>query len=293
MKKLIVILGPTASGKTELAIKLARKFNGEIVSADSRQVYRDLDIGTAKPTKKEQREVLHRLIDIKNPNQPYSVSQYKQDAIGAINKIIQRNKIPFLVGGTGLYIKAVVDNLYIPKVKPDLKLRRRLEVIIENKGLKNLYEDLVKIDPEAAYIVDPQNPRRIIRALEVAFKTKKPFSQQRKKGRPLFKVLQIGLPPNKERIEKRVEEMVKAGLVKEVKNLIRKFDKNLATFDAIGYRETINYLEKKTSLPEAVEKIKKNTWHFARRQMTWFKKDQRIHWVKNQKEAEKLIKQFL
>lgn len=293
MKKLIVILGPTASGKTELAIKLARKFNGEIVSADSRQVYRDLDIGTAKPTKKEQREVLHRLIDIKNPNQPYSVSQYKQDAIGAINKIIQRNKIPFLVGGTGLYIKAVVDNLYIPKVKPDLKLRRRLEVIIENKGLKNLYEDLVKIDPEAAYIVDPQNPRRIIRALEVAFKTKKPFSQQRKKGRPLFEVLQIGLPPNKERIEKRVEEMVKAGLVKEVKNLIRKFDKNLATFDAIGYRETINYLEKKTSLPEAVEKIKKNTWHFARHQMTWFKKDPRIHWVKTKKEAEKLIKQFL
>jgi tRNA dimethylallyltransferase len=297
MKKLIVIVGPTASGKTKLALKLAKKFSGEIVSADSRQVYRDLDIGTAKPTKKETTSVKHHLIDIKNPDQNYTVWQFKKDAVAAIDKIIKKDKTAFLVGGSGLYIKAVVDNLDIPKVEPDLKLRRRLEVIIENEGLGNLYAKLVKIDPESAYIVDPQNPRRVIRALEVAIKTKRPFSRQYKKRKPLFEALQIGLNPGreklKEKIEKRADEMLKKGLVKEVENLVKSYDKNLPVFDAIGYREVINYFDKKISLAEAVEKIKKNTWHFAKRQMVWFKKDKRIHWIKNQKQAEKLIKNFL
>lgn len=297
MRKLIVILGSTASGKTDLALQLAKKFKGEIVSADSRQVYRGLDIGTAKPTKTMMRDVRHHLVDIKNPRQTYTLWQYKKDALQKIKELIKRGKIPFLVGGTGLYIKAVVDNLDIPQVKPDWKLRKRLELKIRTKGLKELYEDLVKIDPEAAYIVDPQNPRRVIRALEVAIKTNKPFSRQYKKRKPLFDVLQIGLNPDKEKlkekIEKRADKMLKEGLLLEVKNLIVKYDKNLPVFDAIGYREIISYLDEKTSLPEAIEKIKKNTWRFARRQMTWFKKDQRIHWIKNSKEAESLIKKFL
>jgi len=296
-RKLIVILGPTASGKSELGLKLAKKFNGEIISADSRQIYRKMDIGTSKPTKKERKIIKHYLIDIKKPNQLYTVWEYKRNAIEAINQTIKRDKVPFLVGGTGLYIKAIVDNLEIPKVKPDWKLRKSLELKIKTRGLKSLYDELIKIDPEAAYIVDSQNPRRIIRALEIAIKTKKPFSQQRKKGKSLFDSLEIGLSVSeeklKEKIEKRVAKMVKIDLVKEVKNLIEIYDKNLSTFDAIGYREIIDYLNKKISLAEAIEKIKKNTWHFAKRQMTWFKKDQRIIWVKSQKEAEKLVKEFL
>lgn len=295
--KLIVILGPTASGKSELGLKLAKKFNGEIVSADSRQIYRGMDIGTAKPTKKERKIIKHYLIDIKKPNQLYTVGEYKRDAIRAINQIIKRDKVPFLVGGTGLYIKAIVDNLEIPKVKPDWKLRKRLESKIKTRGLKSLYGELIKIDPEAAYIVDSKNPRRIIRALEIAIKTKKPFSQQREKGESLFDILEIGLsiPEGrlKEKIEKRVNKMIKMGLVKEVNGLIKTYNKNLSTFDAIGYREIINYLNNKISSAEVTEKIKKNTWHFAKRQMTWWKSDQRVRWVKSQKEAERLVKEFL
>jgi len=297
LKKLIVILGPTASGKSEMAIKLAKKNNGEIVSADSRQIYRGLDIGTAKPAQKEREIIKHYLIDIKKPNQLYTVWEYKRNAIEAINQIIKNGKVPFLVGGTGLYVKAIVDNLEIPKVKPDWRLRKSLELKIKTRGLKSLYNELIKIDPEAAYIVDSQNPRRIIRAMEVAIKTRKPFSQQRKKGKYLFDILEIGLSLDKEKlkenIEKRVDKMMKMGLVKEVKNLIKIYDKNLPTFDAIGYREIIDYLNKKISLTEAIKEIKKNTWHFAKRQMTWFKRDRRINWIKNYKEAEKLVKRFL
>ncbi|TSC74914.1 MAG: tRNA dimethylallyltransferase [Parcubacteria group bacterium Gr01-1014_30] len=297
MKKLVVVLGPTASGKTELALKLAKRFRGEVVSADSRQIYRGMNIGTAKPKKAEGEAVKHHLVDIKNPNQLYTVWQYKRDAVKKINEILTRGKTPLLVGGTGLYIKAVIDNLAIPRAKPDKKLRKLLEAKIKKSGLKSVYEELVKVDPEAAYIVDPQNPRRVIRALEVAIKTKRPFSKQRKKGRPLFDSLQIGLNLKqnelKDRIEERVDNMVEAGLLKEVKGLVKLYDKNLPAFDAIGYRETIDHLQGKSSLKRTAEEIKKNTWRFAKRQMTWFKRDKRINWVKNQKEAEKLVRSFL
>lgn len=234
---------------------------------------------------------------LKNQISSILVWEYKRSAIEAINQIIKKDKIPFLVGGTGLYLKAVVENLEIPKVKPDWKLRKSLELKIKTRGLKSLYDELIKIDPEAAYIVDSQNPRRIIRAMEIAIKTKKPFSQQRKKGKSLFDSLEIGLSVSeeklKEKIKRRVDKMMKIGLIKEVKNLIKIYDKNLPAFDTIGYREIIDYLNKKISLAEAIEKIKKNTWHFAKRQMTWFKKDKRIIWVKNRQEAEKLVKKFL
>jgi len=296
-----------------LAIKIAKKFNGEIVSADSRQVYRGMDIGTAKLMKKDMATVTHYLIDIKNPDEHYTAAEYKKDAIKAINEILKKRKLPILVGGTGLYVKAVIDNLEIPRVKPDLKLRQNLELRIKNYGLKSVYDELINLDPEAAYIVDPKNPRRIIRALEIAIKTKKPFSAQRKAGKLLFDFLEIGINiPRKELnncINERVDLMIKNGLIEEVKNLIKKYSAESQSFDAIGYREIIECIknkkcgyssDRKTSytfnrnIPEEIKNlIKKNTINYAERQITWFKKDKRINWIADQKQAETLIKKFL
>ncbi len=295
--KLIVILGPTASGKTSLSIKLAKKYNGEVVSADSRQVYKGMDIGTAKSSKKEQDKVSHWLLDIKKPNQNYTVAEYKNDAVKKINQILKRNKLPILVGGTGLYIKAVAENLDIPKVKANPFLRAKIEKEIEKYGLDYAFKKLIKLDPESAYIVDPKNPRRVIRALEVTLLTKKPFSEQRKPGNPIFDVLEIGISVPKEKLQKRinqrVDEMIEKGLVKEVKSLIKKYGPDQQAFDAIGYREIIEYLNNKTTLEQATKIMKTNTSHYAKRQMTWFKRDKRIYWIKNRKEAEHHIDKFL
>lgn len=292
--KLIVILGATASGKTDLAIKLAKKYNGEVVSADSRQIYRGMDIGTAKPL--NFKGIPHYMLNIKNPDQPYTVAEFKEDAVKIIKDIQARGKLPILCGGTGLYIKAVVENLDIPKIEADPVLRDKIEKEIKEKGLDFVFNKLVELDPEAAYIVDPKNPRRVVRALEITLLTNRPFSAQRKTGTPLFDVLEIGISvPNeklKERINLRVDAMIKDGLVKEVKNLVSQYGDQQA-FDAIGYREIIEYLDKKITLEKAVELIKTNTWHFAKRQMTWFKTDKKIHWLSTHKEAEKLVSEFL
>ena len=309
--KVIVIVGPTASGKTALSLKLAKKYNAEIISADSRQVYRGMDIGTAKaPISSAIRRgrrvetkssvissgIPHHLVDIKYPNQDYSLGQFKKDALKAMRDITNRGKIPMLVGGTGLYISAMVNNLDIPAIKPNKHLRKKLEKMIRRHGTYYGFGKLTALDPEAAYIVDPRNSRRIIRALEIALISKKPFSTARKKGPPLFDFLILGLdmPPEKlkNRIGKRVETMVRAGLVKEVKKLIKKYGKRRVPFDAIGYREIIDYLDKKITLREAIEQIKRNTWRFARRQMTWFRRLP-VTWIKKQKHAEKAIAKFL
>lgn len=287
--KIIVILGPTASGKSELAVKIAKKIGGEIISADSRQIYRGMDIGTAKPTKKEIAGIKHHLIDIKNPDENYTVAEYKRDAVNAIEKVLRKGRIPILVGGTGLYIQAMVDNLEIPEVKPNLKLRKKIEGEIKRRGLAYVFKKLVKLDPEAAYVVDPKNPRRIVRALEVAILTGKPFTGQRKKGKPLFEFLQIGIKiPDKilqKRIEARTKMMIRQSLVSEVKKLIKKYGKKQRAFDAIGYREIIDYLDAKTTLPEAVQLINTNTHRFVKRQMTWFKRDKRIKWLRAHEES--------
>jgi len=331
----MAIVGPTASGKSDLAIKIAKKFNGEIVSADSRQIYRGMDIGTAKYRPNNQRiktnskrifgknsvkfdsyssEVRHHLIDIKNPDEDYTAADYKRDALRVIRDILRRNKLPILVGGTGLYVRAIIQNLTIPRVKADPKLRQKLEEEMAHGGLASLFKKLIALDPEAAYIVDPKNPRRVIRALEIAIKTGKPFSAQRNKGQRLFDTLQIGIKmaPEKlkENISRRVDEMMTAGLILEVGGLIKKYGAKQKAFDAIGYREIINYLRnadqrrksqrqsasnprESASLNEAINLIKKNTWQYARRQMTWFKKDKTIEWVKNEKQAATLVKKFL
>lgn len=314
--KLLVILGPTASGKTALAIKIAKKlalskiegFNGaEVVSADSRQIYRGMDIGTAKPklnpptggrdSKLEIQGIIHHLVDIKNPNESYTVAEFKDDAVKIIKDIQARRKLPILCGGTGLYIDAIVKNLDIPRVPPNPGLRKKMEKELKKRGVGFLYKKLVKLDPEAAYIIDPQNSRRIIRALEVMLATKKPFTSQRRRGKALFKTLQIGVSKDREKlnkiVDKRVDRMIKNGLVREVKNLIKKYPKNLPAFDAIGYREIIRYLDKKISLNEAIAEIKKNTRRFAKRQMSWFRRDKSIEWAKNQKNTESLVRKFL
>jgi len=292
-KKLIVILGPTASGKSSLAVRLAKKFNGEIVSADSRQIYKGMDIGSAKITPKEMAGIPHHLIDIVRPDQDFTLAQYKRRAVKIIKDIQRRGRIPFLVGGTGLYIQAVVDNLKIPSVGPDKKLRQKLE----KKTNQELFNQLQKLDPSTAQKIDQNNQRRLVRALEVCLLTKKPFSEQRKKGRPMFDALQIGLKVGLDEIKKgitgRTEKMFEAGLVKEVGKLLERYSANLPAMSGIGYKEIIFYLDKKTTLEKTRELISLHTLQYARRQMTWFKRDKRIHWVKNYSQAVKLLSQHL
>lgn len=298
--KLIVILGPTASGKTNLAIKLAKEFNGEIVSADSRQVYREMNIGTDKiaPDKKSSpimtvNGVPHYLINVVNPNDEFNLAKYKQLAIKKIKDIQKRGKIPFLVGGTGLYIQTVVDNLQIPKTKPNKKERNKLEKMTNQE----LFKRFKKLDPIGAVSIDANNKRRLVRALEVCLITKKPFSQQKRKGKPLFNVLQIGIKPDKEKLEKKInqraDKMLKVGLIEEIKKLIKKYGYGLISMDSIGYQEIIPYLQKKITLEQAKELIKIHTRQYAKRQITWFKRDKRIKWIENHSQAKKLIGNFL
>ena len=295
--KIIAIVGPTASGKTSLSIALAKKYNGEIVSADSRQIYRGMDIGTAKPPISERENISHYLLDIKNPDEDYTASDYKHDSVAAIEDILKRNKLPILVGGTGLYIDTVIDNLDIPKIKADPELRASIEKDIAENGLTAVFKKLVDLDPEAAYIVDPKNPRRVVRALEVAILTGEPFTAQRKKSEPLFDALKIGINPPSEilhdRINLRIDLMVQDGLVAEVEALVKKYGKTCAAFDAIGYREIIDYLDGRASLEQAMDIMKHNTWHYAKRQMTWFRKDKRIQWVIKKEEATRIVEKFL
>jgi len=311
--KLLAIVGPTASGKTALAIELVKRFGGEIISADSRQIYRGMDIGTAKAVfaKRSRRNnakireplleivsgVPHYLVDVRDVDQDYTVAEYKRDAIRAIRSILRRGKLPILVGGTGLYVRAVVDNLTIPHVRADAKLREKLEREKSAKGLDYLFRRLVALDPEAANVVDPKNPRRVIRALEVALATGKPFTAQRTKGTQLFDVLQLGITLPKEAlcygIAARIDEMFAGGLVDEVKKLVKKYGANRKAFDAIGYREVIAYLNGNISKTECAELMKRNTWHYAKRQLTWFKKDKSIRWIKKSAGALQLVSQFL
>ncbi len=274
--RLLVILGPTASGKTDLAIKLAKQFNGEIVSADSRQIYKGMDIGTAKT--KDFKGIPHHLIDILTPDQEFNAALFRQEAIKKIDEIIERGKLPILAGGTGLYIKAVVDNLDFPSVKADEKLRKRLE----KKSVEQLFAIYKKLDKEGAEKIDRNNKRRLIRAIEVSRLLKEPFFKERK-GEKLYDVLQIGIKLSKkeieQRIRKRVDKMIRDGLEKEARKLYKKYGFNVPSLQTMGYREWQGYFDKTESLESTIEKIKKNTIKFAKRQMTWFKRDKSIKWV--------------
>lgn len=297
LPKAIAIIGPTASGKTALAVALAEEFDGEIISADSRQIYRGMDIGTAKPTAQEMRAIPHHLIDIKDPNEEYTAAEYKRDAIAAMREIISRGKLPIIAGGTGLYVSTVIHNFDIPHVEPNPALRKQLEDEIVLKGPGEAFKKLVSLDPEAAYIVDPKNPRRIVRALEVALATGKPFTASRLKNNPLFRTCMIGLAPDaatlRARIDRRVDQMMADGLLHEVKQLVLRYGASCKPLDAIGYRELMSNLEGRSTLSDAIALIKTDTRQYARRQMQWFKKEPNVHWIKTPAEARSIAHAFL
>ncbi len=304
---LIVILGPTASGKTELALRLAKKFSGFIISADSRQIYQGMDIGTSKPDGKFKKikgekiffvqDIPHFMIDIIPPDQEFTLADYQQEVFKLLNsnyQLLSTNyQLPFLVGGTGLYISAIVDNYQLPQGKIDKKLRENLN----KQTNKELLEKLKQLDPSTYMVIDKNNKRRLVRALEYVITNKQSFARAQKKGSPLFNALQLGIKIDREklyqRIDRRVHKMIKAGLIDEVKKLLKKYPPDLPAFDSIGYREIIDYLEGKIDLEQTIKLIQQNTRRYAKRQLTWFKRDSRIHWIENTHQAEKLIKEFI
>ena len=301
---LIVILGPTAVGKTALSLDLAMKFNGEIISADSRLFYRGMDIGTAKPTKEEMVVIPHHLIDVANPEDRWSLGKFKQSATEIIDDIHQRGRIPFLVGGTGQFIRAITQGWVIPELKADEQMRDVLTKWVEDEiGPEGLYQRLTVVDPLAAENILPGNVRRTIRAFEVIFKTGRRFSALRQREKVPYRILQIGLNRPREeldlRIEERVDDMIERGFLEEVRTLLKQgISREMPSMSALGYQQLSAYLEGEVSFEEAVEQIKKITKKFYRRQMTWFKlNDKEIHWFEVDEDTggkvEKLIDQFI
>jgi tRNA dimethylallyltransferase len=281
---LLVIVGPTATGKSALAIALALRLRGEIVSADSRQLYQGMDIGTAKPTPEERALVPHHLLDSITPDTTYTLTQYQADAQAAIADIHARGHLPLLVGGTGLYVRAVVDNLAIPEVPPQWELRRELEAQAAREGAAALHARLAALDPASAARIDPANARRVIRALEVCLVTGQPFSALQGARPSPYRPLLLGLTCERarlyERADRRVEAMLAAGLVEEVRALVaRGYGWRLPAMTSLGYGEIGAYLRGETSLEEAVARLKFNTHSYIRRQYSWFRPDARIRWL--------------
>ena len=284
MNRLVAIVGPTGVGKSHLALRLAQALEGEIVGADSRQVYRYMDIGTSKPTKEELSLVPHHLIDIVNPDEDFSLAQYQQLAYRAIEDIHERHKLPLLVGGSGLYVWAVLGGWRIPRVAPNLEFRHSLEEKVARVGKEELYHELAMVDPVAAQRIDPRNVRRTIRALEVYKGAKIPFSRLQVKATPLFDTLIIGLTADRaelySRIDFRVDEMIEQGLVDEVKGLMnRGYSFNLAAMSGIGYKQIGMFLRGELNLADAIQQIKFETHRLVRHQYSWVRlKDDRIKW---------------
>lgn len=291
--KLIVILGPTASGKSALAIKLARLFNGEIISADSRQVYKGLDIGSGKITKKEMQGIPHHLLDVANPKRRFTVAQYQKLALKAVLRIQKQGKLAFLVGGTGFYIQSIVDGIIIPEVPPNLKLRAQLE----KKSTQQLFEMLKKLDPARAATIDAKNPRRLVRAIEINLGTGKPVPKLSREALAKWDVLQIGIKKSPEELKKLIAERLKkrtTGMIAEVKKL-HADGLSFKRLEELGleYRFVAQYIQNKLTRQEMVEKIQKESEQFTKRQMTWFKRDKKIHWVKTAQQARLLIDKFM
>ncbi len=300
--KIIVVLGPTASGKSDLGIGIARKFGGEIISADSRQVYRGMDIGTGKVTKKEQRLAKHHLLDVFNPKKVFTVSDFQKLGAKIIEDIQDRNRVPVVVGGTGFYIDALLKGFSLPEVPPDKKLRAELA----EQSAEQLFARLKKLDPSRAENIDPKNKRRLIRALEIIKATGRPVLKLNHESRSMnYDILWLGLRPKnlEKRIETRLDKRLRAGMVKEVKRLIEKgvSKKRLRDF-GLEYRQISEYLasekfkvksEKNFRKSEYHEKLLRDIIKYSKRQMTWFKKNEDIIWVKNLKEAEKITRKFL
>ena len=283
-RALLVIVGPTAVGKTALSLRLAGHFDGEIVSADSRLFYRGMDIGTAKPTPTERARVPHHLIDIAAPDETVGLAEFQEMAYRAIEDIQSRGRLPLLVGGTGQYVRAVVEGWRIPRVPPDPALRAELEERAGREGPATLHEHLARLDPVAAARIDPRNVRRVIRALEVCLRTGRPISEQQGKEPPPYRILQIGLTlPRAQlyaRADRRVEAMFAAGLVDEVRRLVAAgYDWSLPAMSGLGYIQFRPYFAGEATLDEVEQEIKRATRRFIRQQYNWFRLgDPRIHW---------------
>ena len=280
----LALVGPTATGKTALALALAGPLGAEVVSADSRMVYRWMDVGTAKPSEAERAGVPHHLLDVVDPDEPYSVALYQQQALAAIARIHRRGRLPLLVGGTGLYVRAVCDGLRIPAVPPDEPFRRDLEARAAREGWESLQAELARVDPEGAARIDPRNVRRVIRALEVQRATGVPFSAWQVRRPPGFRTLYVGLDLPRDRlyarIDARVLEQVAGGLPEEVRSLVgRGYDSGSTAMSGFGYREMAAHLRGEYGLGEAVARYQQATRNYARRQLSWFRPDGRIRWL--------------
>jgi len=291
--KLVVVIGPNASGKSELAVIIAKTCNGEVVSADSRQVYKGMDIGSGKIKKKEMAGIAHHLLDVASPKSVFTVTRYRKLALATIAKIQKFKKTPILCGGTGFYIQSIVDGIVIPEVKPDWKLRKTLE----KKSTAELFAMLKKIDPKRAENIESKNSRRLVRAIEIVKTTKKPVPALKKHPLP-YEILILGIKKNektlKKLIEERAEKRIKAGMIAEIKKL-KASGLSWQKLESFGleYRICARFLQKKINREQMIEAIKKEDWQYAKRQMMWFKRDARIHWIKTPAQALKLAKNYL
>lgn len=280
-KPLLVVCGPTASGKTALSLKLAEDFNGEIVSADSCQVYRKMDIGTDKVGVDIRKKIKHHLIDVRDPDQSFTMSDFKREATHAINEILMKGKLPIICGGTGLYISSIVENYDLPVAPPNLKIREELQKEYEKGGNLHLYNMLVELDPATAAKIHPNNVRYVGRALEVVMQS---GPREARKGKPIYQVFKMAVDwPREvlyERINKRVDEQIEKGLLNEIKTLISEgYDENLQSMQALGYKEYFSYIKGEKPLFDCKEELKQNTRNFAKRQLTWFRRDEEIYWI--------------
>lgn len=298
-KRLIAVVGATASGKTALSIELAKKYNGEIVSADSMQIYKGMNIATAKPTKEEMQGIPHHLMDFLSPTETFSVSEYVNLAKKAVDNIILRKKVPIMCGGTGLYYNSFADNIKFSEEETDYKLREELNQRYINEGGEVLLNELAKFDEETAKKLHKNNNKRIIRAIEIYKTTGITMSEHIKRSKlepSPYNIIAIGITYADrqklyDRINKRVDIMIENGLIEETKEFYSQYKSNTASL-AIGYKELKPYLDNKVSFEEAVEKLKQETRHYAKRQLTWFRRDQRIKWIQADK-CEDIVEQAI
>lgn len=298
--KVIVICGPTASGKTALSIELAKKINGEIVSCDSMQIYKDMDIGTAKPTIEEMQGIKHYMLDFVSPDERYSVADYKKQAKQAIREIIEKGKVPIVVGGTGLYVDSLIYEIEYQDIEFDEKYRKQLEERSKKEGLEVLYNEAKKIDPEAITKISPNDKKRILRILEIYNATGKNKTEQEKKSRKNevefdYKVYAISWDREKlyDRINQRVDIMIDQGLIEEVQKIYSKYNKFPTAMQGLGYKEVLEYLEGKCNKQEMIDKIKQETRRYAKRQLTWFRKNKQTIWLDGQEKIQNNIEIIL
>ena len=284
--KVIVICGPTASGKTALSIELAKKVNGEIISCDSMQIYKDMNIGTAKPTIEEMQGIKHYLLDFVSPNERYSVADFKKDAKNAIKEILSKGKVPIIVGGTGLYLDSLIYEIEYQNIEFDENYRKKLEQEVEEKGLEELYDKAKKIDPVAIEKISKNDKKRILRILEIYHATGKNKTEQEIESRKNeveydYKVYAISWDREElyARINKRVDLMIEQGLIDEVKNILQKYEQFPTAMQGLGYKEVVDYLKGNCTKQEMIEKIKMETRRYAKRQLTWFRKNKRTIWI--------------